>query len=146
MKIASTGIDAKGNILVDYTADGENINPPITFSEIPDSAKSLALLVDDADAPDGPFTHWLLFDMPPSTLQILEGQTPAGAKTATNSFGQPGYGGPQPPSGTHHYHFQLFALDTVLDLPDGASHKDVGDAIMDHVIDSAEIVGLYSAK
>jgi Raf kinase inhibitor-like YbhB/YbcL family protein len=146
MKIASTGIDAKGNILADYTADGKNINPPVTFSEIPDGVQSLILMMDDSDAPEGRFIHWLLYDMPASTLQIVEGENPAGAKVGTNDFGQQGYGGPKPPSGTHHYHIRLIALDTMLDLPDGATHEEVEQAMDGHVIGFRELIGTYSAK
>lgn len=146
MNIASTGIDAKGNILPEYTADGKNINPPVTFSEIPDDAQSLILMMDDSDAPEGRFIHWLLYNMPPSTLQILEGQTPAGAVEGMNDFGQPGYGGPKPPSGTHHYHLRLIVLDTMLDLPEGANDKQVEEAMNGHVIGFTEITATYSAK
>lgn len=146
MKIASTGIDAKGNLLPEYTADGKNINPPVTFSEIPDDAKSLILVMDDFDAPGGRFIHWLLYNIPPSTLQILDGQTPAGAIEGINDFGKSGYGGPQPPSGTHHYHIRLIVLDAVLDLPEGSNYKQVEDAMDGHVTGFTEIVATYSAK
>lgn len=146
MKITSTGIDSKGNLLPEYTADGKNINPPVTFSEIPDDAKSLILMMDDSDAPEGRFIHWLLYNMPPSTLQILEGQTPAGAVEAVNDFGKPGYGGPKPPSGTHHYNIRLIVLDTVLDLPEGSNDKQVEDAMNGHVIGFTETIATYSAK
>jgi Raf kinase inhibitor-like YbhB/YbcL family protein len=146
MKIASTGIDANGNLLPEYTADGKNVNPPVTFSEIPEGAQSLVFMIDDSDAPEGRFIHWFLYDMLPSTLQIPEGGAPAAAKTAVNDFGVPAYGGPKPPSGTHHYHFRLIALDTALNLPDGADNKQVESATNGHVIDFAELVATYSAK
>ncbi|HEU4914394.1 MAG TPA: YbhB/YbcL family Raf kinase inhibitor-like protein [Candidatus Saccharimonadales bacterium] len=145
MNIASTGIDAKGSVLTDYTADGRNVNPPVTLSEVPDGTQSLMLIMDDKDAPNGRFVHWLVYDLPASTLQILEDQTPAAAKCAINDFGKPGYGGPQPPSGTHHYRLRVVALDTMLGLSDNAPHQQVEQAAEGHIIESAEIVGTYSA-
>ena len=146
MDIASTGIDAKGAILPEYTADGKNINPPVTFSQIPEGTESLVFTITDPDAPGGTFYHWVVYNMPPSTLQIIEGSAPAGSQVGVNDFGVAGYGGPKPPSGTHHYRFTLFALDTTLNLPDGADHAQL-EAVMDgHVIDQHEIVGTYSAK
>ena len=144
MTITSSAIQANGNILPQYTADGANMSPPLTFSEIPIEAKSLVLIVDDPDAPSGTFTHWLLFDMPPSIMAITENENPQLGKAGTNDFGDVGYGGPQPPSGTHRYYFRLFALDTMLDLPQGVEREEVEQAMDGHVLESAELVGLYA--
>lgn len=144
MTITSSAIQANDNILPQYTADGANSSPPLTFSQIPLEAKSLALIVDDPDAPNGTFTHWLLYDMPPSILAIPEGEMPQVGKVGTNDFGTLGYSGPQPPSGTHQYHFRLLALDTMLDLPEGVSRQEVEEALQGHILQSAELVGLYA--
>jgi Raf kinase inhibitor-like YbhB/YbcL family protein len=143
MTITSSAIQANGNILPQYTADGANVSPPLTFSDIPLEAKSLVLFVDDSDAPSGSFTHWLLYDMPPSILAIPESEMPQIGTAGTNDFGAIGYGGPQPPEGTHHYHFRLFALDTMLELPEGVSRQEVEEAMDGHVLESAELVGRY---
>lgn len=144
MTITSSAIQANGNILPQYTADGANMSPPLTFSEIPIEAKSLVLIVDDPDAPSGTFTHWVLFDMPPSILAIPENEMPQLGKRGTNDFGEVGYGGPQPPSGTHRYYFRLYALDTMLELPEGVERQEVEQAMEGHVLQNAELVGLYS--
>lgn len=146
MTITSTAIQANGNILQQYTCDGENISPPLTFSEIPIEAKSLVLIVDDPDAPNDTFTHWLLYDMPPSILAIPENGMPQVGKAGKNGFGDVGYGGPCPPSGTHHYYFRLYALDTMLDLPEGASREEVAQAMDGHVFQNAEVVGTYAKQ
>src|SRR5262249_51196814 len=110
MTITSTAFQNNDPIPPEYGYDGRNVNPPLTFSEVPAEAKSLLLIVEDPDAPNGTFTHWILYNMSPATLQILEGQLPLGAQQATNDFGTPGYGGPKPPPGKpHRYVFRLFA-------------------------------------
>lgn len=126
-----------------YTCDGENLNPPLEISEVPANAKSLVLIVDDPDAPNGNFTHWLLWNISPSIKEIREGETPQGAVEGLNDFGKNSYGGPCPPSGVHHYHFKLYALDTILELNSSATKEDLEKAIKDHVLDSAELIGLY---
>ncbi len=144
MEITSSGVDANGKILPKYTADGDNCNPPLTFSQIPTDAASLALVLDDPDAPSGIFTHWLLYDMSPATLQIVEASAPLTGKAGTNSFGDQKYDGPAPPSGTHRYVFTLYALDTMLDLPDGADRKALLQAMDGHIVDHAELISTYS--
>jgi Raf kinase inhibitor-like YbhB/YbcL family protein len=144
MTITSSAIQANGNILPQYTADGANMSPPLTFSEIPIEAKSLVLIVDDPDAPGGTFTHWLLYDMPSSILAIPENEMPQIGKCGANDFGTVGYGGPKPPEGQHRYYFKLFALDTMLELPEGVSRQEVEEAMQDHVVSNAELVGLYA--
>jgi Raf kinase inhibitor-like YbhB/YbcL family protein len=125
-----------------YTFQGANINPPLTVSEVPTEAVTLALIVEDPDAPNGTFTHWLIWDIPPRTGAITENFS--GGIAGTNDFRRPGYCGPCPPSGLHHYHFQLFALDRALNLPAGATRAQLGAAMSGHVISRAEMVGIYS--
>jgi Raf kinase inhibitor-like YbhB/YbcL family protein len=144
MTITSTAIDGKGKVMPQYTCDGKDINPPLTFSEIPVESQSLALVMDDPDAPGGIFTHWLLYDMSPATLQITENHMPLTGKAGTNSFGKVGYGGPCPPSGTHRYFFTLYALNTVLDLPEGATKEALVQAMDGHVLAQCELVGTYT--
>lgn len=143
MIITSTAFGNNQNIPSRYTCDGENINPPLTFSEVPTSAQSLVLVVEDPDAPSGIFIHWVLYNISPTTLQIFENQVPPNSLLGMTDFGEQKYGGPCPPSGTHRYFFKLFALDTSLDIPKGSSKDEIEKAIEGHVLESAEIIGLY---
>jgi Raf kinase inhibitor-like YbhB/YbcL family protein len=130
-----------------FSRDGENINPSLTFSEIPPEAESLVLIVDDPDAPVGTFTHWILYNMSPGTLQIVEGELPATGIQGFSDYGEDSYGGPKPPSGTHRYFFRLFALDKMLEFEEGTKVDRVAidEAMEGHIIEEAEIIGTYSA-
>lgn len=133
-----------GQISDNYGCRGADINPSLVFSGVPIDAQSLALIVDDPDAPSGDWVHWLVFNIAPNISGINEDSVPAGAVLGTTSFGKAEYGGPCPPSGTHHYHFRLYALDTVLDLSSLADKADIIAAIKGHILDQAELVGTYS--
>ncbi|HJT45699.1 MAG TPA: YbhB/YbcL family Raf kinase inhibitor-like protein, partial [Chthoniobacterales bacterium] len=109
-------------------------------------AKSLALIVDDPDAPGGLFTHWLVWNIDPKTSEIGEGSSPRGGVQGSNDFGETGYGGPQPPSGTHRYYFKIFALDAILDLKPGAKRHDLDAAMKNHVLAQGQLMGRYSKK
>ena len=146
MKLTSPAFEQNQPIPAAYTCDGANRHPPLTFSQIPAEAHSLALLVEDPDAPTKVFTHWLLYDLPPSIQQIAEGDIPLHCTEGVNDFGTRGYQGPCPPSGTHHYVFRLFALDTEVALPEGALKEDVQAKMNGHVIAQAELVGTYHRK
>ncbi len=150
MTITSTAFQPNGTIPSKYTCDGENINPPITFSKVPKEAKSLVLIIDDPDAvpagrqtPSKTFTHWVVYNIPPSTLQILEGEIPPNSMQGMTDFGKTRYGGPCPPSGVHRYFFKLFALDSNLELKVGASKEEVLKAMKNHLLESTELIGLY---
>ncbi len=146
MKIASTAFEQNQAIPAKYTCDGVNHNPPLTFSEVPEGAQSLALVVEDPDAPRKVFTHWLVYDIPPSIQHIAEHAVPPESTEGVNDFGTRGYKGPCPPSGTHRYFFKLFALDTGLALPEGSVKGDVLTKMKDHVVAMAELVGTYARK
>lgn len=138
--------DAFGNnqvIPVKYTCQGANINPPFIISEVPPGAKTLALIVDDPDAASGNWSHWLVWNIDPTTKAIAEDSVPVGATEGITDFGKPGYGGPCPPSGTHRYYFKLYALDNILDLSAEANKKDLAAAMDGHILDQATIIGLY---
>ena len=126
-----------------YTCDGENINPELNIEGIPEGTKSLVLIVDDPDAPMGNFLHWLVFNIPPETKLIEENSIPQEAKLGKNDFGKTSYGGPCPPYGQHRYYFKLYALDTVLDLENGATLNEVKSAMRNHILAEAELLGLY---
>lgn len=131
-----------------HTCDGDDLSPPLTWDRLPDGAKSLALIVEDPDAPRGTFTHWVLYDLP-ATETGLDAGVPArseAARQGKNDFGKAGYGGPCPPRGsTHRYVFTLFALDVArLGLDDGASKRQVLDAVSGHVLAEGRLTGTYA--
>ena len=132
-----------------YTCDGEDISPPLRWSDPPQDTRSFALIADDPDAPRGTWVHWVLYNLPAETRALPEAvppdaDLPDGSRHGQNTWPRLGYGGPCPPSGTHRYFFKLYALDTVLDLKSGASKKALARAMQGHVLDQAELMGLYS--
>lgn len=143
MTITSTAFQNKEYIPEIYTCEGENINPPLTFSEVPTEAKNLILIVDDPDAPGGTFAHWLLYDMSPATMQILQNAVPETGKQGTNDFGKIGYSGPCPPSGVHSYFFTLYALTESHAMPNGATRSDINKVLEGSILEMAELIGLY---
>jgi Raf kinase inhibitor-like YbhB/YbcL family protein len=146
MQITSSAFQEGGAIPEKFSKNGQNVNPELQIQGAPADAKSLALIVDDPDAPVGLFTHWLVWNIDPKTKQIAEGSAPSGAVQGKNDFGQSGYGGPQPPSGTHRYFFKIFALDRTLDLKPGAKRKEVDAAMKGHIIGEGQLMGKYSKK
>jgi len=146
MKITSPSFQENAFIPSKYTCDGENINPPLAISDVSADAKSLALIVDDPDAPVSTFVHWLVWNISPSVSEIKEGNLPEGSVQGTNDFGKREYGGPCPPSGTHRYFFRLYALNQGLNLPEGARREELEKAMEGKIIDTAELVGKYSKK
>jgi Raf kinase inhibitor-like YbhB/YbcL family protein len=146
MKITSSVFQEGGNIPSKFTCDGADVNPALRFEGAPAEAKSLALIVDDPDAPSGLFTHWLVWNMDPKTIEITEGSVTENAVQGTNDFPKTGYGGPCPPSGTHRYYFKIFALDQMLDLKAGAKRAEVDTAMRGHVIAQGQLMGRYARK
>jgi Raf kinase inhibitor-like YbhB/YbcL family protein len=153
MKITSPAFENNSTIPSKYTCNGEGVNPPMSFSDVPEATKSLVLIMDDPDAPNGTFTHWILFNIDPKISEIKENSIPQSALQGKTSMGAENYVAACPPpaspeqlqrgeSGIHRYHFKLFALDTILDLtnPDktGLEAKMQG-----HIIDEIELIGLY---
>jgi len=125
-----------------YTCDGEDISPPLSIENIPSDTVSLALVVDDSDAPMGTWDHWVLFNISPETTKIGEGGKPQGPDGNT-SWNKTGYGGPCPPDGEHRYFFKIYALDTKLGLGDGATKEEVLEAMKGHVLSESELMGVY---
>ena len=146
MKIVSPAFQEGGTIPEKFSKNGQNISPELRIAGVPAEAKSLVLIVDDPDAPVGLFTHWLVWNIDPKMGDIAEGSAPSGAAQGRNDFGEIGYGGPQPPSGTHRYYFKIFALDRTLDLKPGAKRREVDSAMKGHVIAQGELMGRYSKK
>lgn len=142
MKIKSSAFKHKEMIPSKYTCDGEDINPPLEIKEVPENAKSLVLIVDDPDAPMGTWIHWTVWNIDPKTNKIEEDSVPKGAEEGMTNFGNTGYGGPCPP-GKHRYFFKLYALNTKLDLNSSAKIKHLENAMEEHVIERAKLVGIY---
>lgn len=143
MKITSV-FENEDKIPSKYTCDGEGLAPELTISEVPKNALSLVLIVDDPDAPMGVFTHWLLYNIPVDTKSISAANIPTDAIAGMTDFGKTGYGGPCPPFGTHRYFFKLYAIDTKLSLPHNVRKDALEKAIEGHVIEKAELIGLYA--
>jgi Raf kinase inhibitor-like YbhB/YbcL family protein len=152
MKLESDSFSANGMIPPKHTCDDQGISPSLKWDDPPIETQSLALIVDDPDAPNRTFVHWVLYDLPPETRYLPEG-VPTAQPTlegrgvqGTNDYDQFGYGGPCPPSGTHRYFFKLYALDRPLGLDSGAT-KDQLEAAMDgHILAMAELIGRYERQ
>ena len=146
MKITSQAFTEGGMIPDKYTKYGENRIPPMHIDDIPERARSLALIVDDPDAPSGTFNHWLLFNLDPRIRDIKEDCVPVMATQGRNDYGEVAYGGPQPPSGEHRYFFKAFALDSVLPLSRGTERQELEREMQDHVLESATLMGRYAHR
>jgi Raf kinase inhibitor-like YbhB/YbcL family protein len=146
MKLTSPEFVQGKPIPSQYSCNGEDRNPPLAIEGVPQEAKSLALIMDDPDAPAGTWVHWVLWNIDPATTQIKEASVPAGAQEGMNSWKRKGYGGPCPPSGTHRYFFRLYALKEQISLPASATRKDLDHAMHDKVIAQCELMGVYSHK
>jgi Raf kinase inhibitor-like YbhB/YbcL family protein len=144
LAVSSSAFPSGGSIPDQFTCKGANKNPPLQFNGIPAGAKSLALIVDDPDAPGGLFTHWIVWNIDPAAKQVSEKSVPTGATEGTNDFGNLGYGGPCPPSGTHRYFFRVMALDRKLDLKSGAKRHELDKTIASHALARGELMGRYS--
>lgn len=129
-----------------YSLHGGNAAPPLRFADVPAAAKSLAVIADDPDSPTGLWTHWLVWNIPAQTSSLSGEKLPAGAVLGKNSFGNVRYDGPAPPNGTHRYFFRVYALDTMLPLPPGASRGELDAAMAGHVIGHAECFGVFAKK
>ncbi len=163
MTITSPSFAHNGTIPKKYTCDGENVSPELRIEGVPKEAKSLALIMDDPDAPMETWVHWIIWNLtrlegdPPSAIEIEENvgsfNTLVSGRNNSlvvrkaiegiTSFGKPGYGGPCPPSGTHRYFFRAYALDVALNIPNGAGRGDLERAMEGHILARAELVGFY---
>jgi Raf kinase inhibitor-like YbhB/YbcL family protein len=155
LTLTSTAFGAGTNIPAIYTCDGEDISPPLFWSDIPHATKSLALIVDDPDAPDPAapqrtWVHWVLYNIPATTTSLPPGSQPqnlpAGTYEGINDWQRTGYGGPCPPVGRHRYLHKLYALDVKLPDLGHPSKFQLENAMQSHVIEQAELVGLYQRK
>lgn len=143
MRIESENFKNNQKIPAQFTCDGQNISPSLVFKEVPPGTASLALILDDPDAPLGAWVHWAVWNIDPKTDRLEEGQLPTTAVQGKNSFGETGYSGPCPPSGSHRYFFKLYALDRWLTLEANADIKELQNSIKDHLTAQAQLIGLY---
>jgi Raf kinase inhibitor-like YbhB/YbcL family protein len=143
MSITSPAFNYGEAIPVQYSCDGENVSPDLDWFGIPAGTVTLALIMDDPDAPVGTWVHWVLYNLPVDTPGLRQGASGVGLD-GKNSWNQTGYGGPCPPGGEHRYFFKLYALDTSLDLKTGATKKTLESALEGHVLGQAELMGTYS--
>lgn len=148
-ELTSTAFAAGEKIPRKYTCDGDDISPPLQWSDAPQNTQSFALISDDPDAPVGTWVHWVLYNVPGTTTALPEAvpkqdELPDGSQHGRSSWGRSAYGGPCPPGGTHRYFFKLYALDTVLDLAAGAGKEQLLQAMEGHILAQTELMGLYS--
>ena len=143
LRVQSVAFSHGGYIPLKYTCEGENVNPPILISDLPGDTKSLALIVEDPDAPRGVYDHWIVWNIPPNKA-IGENSKPG--ISGKNSFGNEDYGGPCPPSGSHRYFFKVFALDSDLNIQAGSDKQTLQEAMKDHVLGLGELMGHYQKR
>jgi len=145
MFITSPSFEDGAPIPKKFTCDGGDVNPELQIQNVPSEAKSLALILHDPDAPiPGGFTHWVVWNIDPDITLIKQESIPRGGTEGKNGSGTKGYIGPCPPSGKHHYHFQLYALDAMLALSDGSSETELRAEIAQHTLEMAELIGWYA--
>lgn len=140
MKLSSSEFANNGYIPKKFTCEGKDVNPTLVIEDIPKNTKGLALIVVDPDAPAKTWVHWVVFDIPPVS-RIAEGSIPG--IQGINDSGNLNYGGPCPPSGTHRYFFKIYALDQILNLPEGIDKPALEKAIEGHILSQTELIGLY---
>lgn len=151
LKVTSIAFKEGEMIPTQYSYDDRNASPPLAWSAPPADTKSLALICDDPDAPMGTWVHWVLFNLPAKTRDLPESVAPEktlafGEKQGLNDYGEIGYGGPCPPSGTHRYHFKLYALDTLLSLEAGATKAQLEKAMQGHILALGQLMGRFKKQ
>lgn len=148
LEVRSSAFGEGESIPSDFTCDGADMSPPVSWSGVPAETQSLAVIVDDPDAPAGNWSHWLLYDLSPKLIQLPAG-IPAGAIIpdggfqGRTDFGNTGYNGPCPPAGTHRYFIKVFALDRILHLEPGATKKELLAAVQGHILAEGTLMGTY---
>jgi len=152
LELMSTAIDEGAPIPVEFTCDGDNLSPPLNWTGVPPGTRSLALVVDDPDAPRGTWVHWVVYDIPRDVVDLPEAlpddrELPFGARHGTNDFKNLGYGGPcPPPGGPHRYFFKLYALDRALNLEPGSTKQELLSAMEGHILAEGQLMGSYQRR
>lgn len=140
MKLSSPVFEHNAFIPAKFTCQGEGVNPPLSIKGIPEKTKSLAIIIDDPDAPSGDFVHWVVYDI--AVIEKIEENSIPG-KQGANSAGNLNYVSPCPPTGVHRYFFKVYALDKMLDLGEGINKRNLENAMAGHILDKAQLIGLY---
>jgi len=148
IEVRSSAFSEGDRVPKEFTCDGADRSPPIEWSGVPANAQSLAILVDDPDAPAGDWVHWLVYDLSPALTRLNAGipeggRLPGGGSQGRTDFGALGYGGPCPPRGTHRYFFKVYALDAMLHLKPGATKKELLQAMQGHILTEGRLTGTY---
>ncbi len=146
LKVTSRAFTQGGKIPKKYTCDSSNVSPPLRIENVPRAARSLALMVDDPDAPGRTWTHWLLWNIDPKVSEIWADSVPQNAVEGTSDFGSARYGGPCPPSGSHRYYFKAYALDTTFSLPSSSKRAALEKAMAGHIVAEGRLMGTYSRE
>ena len=146
LRISSPAFENNGTIPKKYGCEGENVNPSLKIERVPSGAKSIALVLDDIDAPRGTYVHWILWNIDPGTGEIKENSVPEGAIQGVNDFKKRNYGGPCPPTRPHRYVFKAYALDTLLTLSPHSAKPDLEKAMEGYVLGQAQLKGTYKRK
>lgn len=150
MEIRSSAFPDGGMIPKQYTCDGQNVSPPLEWTGVPAQAKSLVLIVDDPDAPQGTFTHWVVFNLPATAKGLPEGvgqgAIEGAGRQGRNDFKKSAYGGPCPPSGVHRYFFKLYALGADLELDESATKSQVETAMDGNILAEGALIGKYQRQ
>ncbi len=151
MELKSPAFQAGNMIPSKYTCDGQDVSPPLSWSDPPAGTTTFALISDDPDAPRGTWVHWVIWNIPASARTLEENLSKTaslanGATQGTTDFHRVGYGGPCPPSGVHRYYFKLYALDTALNLPSSTTKKGLEQAMQGHILGQAELMGTYRRR
>lgn len=151
MRLTSPAFENNETIPTMYTCEGENISPPLSWSSVPEDAKTLALVMDDPDAPNGTFIHWVVYNLSPTPPNLeegasLSGRLSEGLQEGVNSFGEQGYGGPCPPrgGGEHRYFFRLYAINQELELSGRVTRDQLMNIIEGKTMDEAELMGRFA--
>jgi Raf kinase inhibitor-like YbhB/YbcL family protein len=146
LTVTSPAFNSGGAIPAKYTCDGTDVNPPLLIGPVPAGTASLALIMDDPDAPVGTWVHWVIWNIPAQTREIRENSVPSGANQGKNGWGRNSYGGPCPPSGTHRYFFKLYALDAPLNLGAATGKSELEKAMHGHILGQGELMGTYRRR
>jgi Raf kinase inhibitor-like YbhB/YbcL family protein len=146
LTVTSSAFAEGAAIPVKYTCDGSDASPPLVIGAVPAGTRSLAMIMDDPDAPVGTWVHWVAWNIPPQIREIPENGLPSGTMQGLNSWKRNDYGGPCPPSGTHRYFFKLYALDSLLTLTPASTKADLEHAMQGHVLASGQLMGTYKRK
>lgn len=144
LTISSPAFENEGDIPSKYTCEGQNVNPEITIKDVPDNTQSLALIMDDPDAPTGTFDHWIMWNIPANTKTIDMNSHPG--TQGKNGRGENKYTGPCPPTGKHRYYFKVYALDKKLSLAEGSTKAELENAMQGHILASGQLMGKYEKK